>query len=75
MFGGRVVRLLVAPLLQALKKVIGDHEYLSYLQSFRYPLAGEFAMRTSVLSDIRIPSDWGLEIGVLSEIRRSYLVK
>ena len=75
MFGGRVVRLLVAPLLQALKKVIGDHEYLSYLQSFRYPLAGEFAMRTSVLSDIRIPSDWGLEIGVLSEIRRSYSSK
>jgi glucosyl-3-phosphoglycerate synthase len=69
---GRVTRLLVTPLLRALKKVCGDNEYITYLDSFRYPLAGEFAMRASVLSDIRIPSDWGLEIGVLSEIRRNY---
>ncbi|MDV7338629.1 glycosyl transferase [Terasakiella sp. A23] len=72
---GRVTRLLVTPLLRALKKVIGDHDYITYLDSFRYPLAGEFAMRTSVVSDIRIPSDWGLEIGVLSEIRRNYSTK
>ena len=25
-----------------------------------------------VLNDIRIPSDWGLEIGVLSEMHRNY---
>ena len=35
------------------------------------PLAGEFAMRTSVIPGIRIPSDWGLEIGVLSEVSRN----
>ncbi|NVJ92275.1 MAG: glycosyl transferase [Methylocystaceae bacterium] len=72
---GRVTRLLVTPLLRALKKVCGDNEYITYLDSFRYPLAGEFAMRASVVSDIRIPSDWGLEIGVLSEIRRNYSTK
>lgn len=70
--GGRVARLLVTPLLRALRKVCGDNEYINYLDSFRYPLAGEFAMRASVVSDIRIPSDWGLEIGVLSEIKRNY---
>ena len=47
-------------------------EYLEYLDSFRYPLAGEFSMRVDVFNDIRIPSDWGLEIGVLSEVKRNY---
>ncbi|MDJ0613931.1 MAG: glycosyl transferase [Rhizobiaceae bacterium] len=68
---GRVCRLLVSPLLMALQKTCGHHNYLEYLQGFRYPLAGEFAMRTSILPDIRIPSDWGLEIGVLSEVWRN----
>ena len=69
---GRVSRLLVTPLLRALKKVLGDMEYLEYMDSFRYPLAGEFSFRRDVLTDIRIPSDWGLEIGVLSEMYRNY---
>ena len=69
---GRVCRLLVTPLIRALKKVIGDREYLDYLDSFRYPLAGEFSFRKDVLNDIRIPSDWGLEVGVLSEMHRNY---
>ncbi|WOG28311.1 glycosyl transferase [Endozoicomonas sp. 8E] len=69
---GRVSRLLVTPLLRALKKILGPMDYLEYLDSFRYPLAGEFSMRTSVFNDIRIPSDWGLEIGVLSEVKRNY---
>ena len=42
------------------------------MDSFRYPLAGEFSFRRDVLNDIRIPSDWGLEIGVLSEMHRNY---
>lgn len=69
---GRVSRLLVTPLLRALKKVCGSLDYLEYLDSFRYPLAGEFSFRRDVMSDIRIPSDWGLEIGVLSEMTRNY---
>ncbi len=68
---GRVTRLLVSPLLIALKKVIGERDYIDYLRSFRYPLSGEFAMRTNILPDMRIPSDWGLEIGVLSEAWRN----
>ncbi|WP_415899248.1 glycosyl transferase [Neptuniibacter sp. QD48_11] len=69
---GRVCRLLVTPLLRALKKVFGEIEYLQFMDSFRYPLAGEFSFRRDVLNDIRIPSDWGLEIGVLSEMHRNY---
>ncbi|MBL3574723.1 glycosyl transferase [Rhodovulum sulfidophilum] len=68
---GRVSRLLVSPILLALKKTIGDRDYLDYLRSFRYPLSGEFALRTATLPDLRIPSDWGLEIGVLSEAWRN----
>jgi glucosyl-3-phosphoglycerate synthase len=42
------------------------------MDSFRYPLAGEFSFRRDVMTDLRIPSDWGLEIGVLSEMYRNY---
>jgi glucosyl-3-phosphoglycerate synthase len=69
---GRVCRLLVTPLLRSLKKIIGMDDYVEYLDSFRYALAGEFSMRADVVTDIRIPSDWGLEIGVLSEVKRNY---
>lgn len=69
---GRVSRLLVTPLIRALKATVGNSEYLEFMDSFRYPLAGEFSFRQDVLNDIRIPSDWGLEIGVLSEMHRNY---
>jgi glucosyl-3-phosphoglycerate synthase len=69
---GRVCRLLVTPLIRALKNMFGPMQYLDYMDSFRYPLAGEFSFRRDVISDIRIPSDWGLEIGVLSEMERNY---
>ena len=70
--GGRVTRLLITPLVSALQKLCGPNDYLSFLESFRYPLAGEFSLRTHLLPDLRIPSDWGLEIGVLSEVRRNH---
>ncbi|WP_286240516.1 glycosyl transferase [Neptuniibacter halophilus] len=69
---GRVSRLLVTPLLRSLKKILPGSHYLEYMDSYRYPLAGEFSFRRDVLNDIRIPSDWGLEIGVLSEMHRNY---
>ncbi|WP_417551414.1 glycosyl transferase [Marinomonas fungiae] len=69
---GRVSRLLVTPLLYSLKKVLGHLDYLDYLDSYRYSLAGEFSFRRDVMTDLRIPSDWGLEVGVLSEMYRNY---
>ncbi|MFW6219147.1 MAG: glycosyl transferase, partial [Bacteroidota bacterium] len=68
---GRVARILVTPLLRTLKKFFGSLEFLEYIDSFRYPLAGEFSMRADVTKTIRIPSDWGLEIGILSEVHRN----
>jgi len=67
---GRVTRLLMRPLLQAFGDVVGRHPYLSYLSAFRYPLAGELAMVTDLLRWIRIPGDWGLEVGLLFEVLR-----
>lgn len=69
---GRVYRLLVTPLILAMKMTLGTNSYLDYMGSFRYSLAGEFAMRSEVVGSLRIPSDWGLEIGTLSEMHRNY---
>lgn len=68
---GRVTRLFVTPLIRALKTSLGNNLFLDYLDSFRYILAGEFAMSTSLTRRIRIPGDWGLEVGVLAEVHRN----
>ncbi|MEJ2590072.1 MAG: glycosyl transferase [Candidatus Thiodiazotropha sp.] len=68
---GRVTRLFVTPLLRALRLMAGPMDYLEYMDSFRYPLSGEFAMSRDLASQVRIPSDWGLEVGLLSEVYRN----
>lgn len=68
---GRVTRLMVTPMIRALKKVFPANDYLDFLDSFRYILAGEFSMRSDILKTVRIPSDWGLEVGILSEVQRN----
>lgn len=68
---GRVTRLLVGPLLQAMERVLGPSDYITFMRSFRYPLAGEFSFRRSLIPELRISSDWGLEVGILSEMQRN----
>lgn len=68
---GRVVRLLYVPLIRALKVLLGALPLLDFLDSFRYPLAGEFGMRAEIIAGMRIPSDWSLEVGMLSEVHRN----
>ncbi len=68
---GRVMRLLVTPLLRALKSILGPHPFLVYLDTFRYPLAGEVAMDIDLVRRNRIPYDWGLEVGMLAEVFRN----
>jgi glucosyl-3-phosphoglycerate synthase len=63
------------PLIRSLEHMNGSIPFLRYLDSFRYPLAGEFAMQADLARVNRIPSDWGLEIGVLAEIYRNCSVK
>lgn len=72
---GRVVRLLVSPLLQALIALLGPERFLVYLESFRYPLSGEFAVTSNLAKSNRIPSDWGLEVGTLAEVYRNTALK
>jgi glucosyl-3-phosphoglycerate synthase len=67
---GRVSRLFVTPLIRAMAITFGGRGYLEYLDSFRYPLAGECAMTLEVAGSLRVPSDWGFEIGVLAEVHR-----
>ena len=68
---GRVMRLLVTPLLRALKSILGQHPYLTYMDTFRYPLAGEFSMDMDLVRRVRIPYDWALEVGMLAEVFRN----
>lgn len=72
--GGRVSRLLVTPLIRALQHSLDDQhqDYLRFMDSFRYPLAGEFSMRRDAMRGLRIPSDWGLEVGTLVEMLRNF---
>ncbi|MFM7463980.1 MAG: glycosyl transferase [Cyanobium sp.] len=69
---GRVSRLFVTPLIRALRRCVPPSRYLEFLVSFRYPLAGECAMRISAARRLHLPSDWGMEIGVLTEVFRDY---
>jgi glucosyl-3-phosphoglycerate synthase len=69
---GRVTRLLVTPLVRSLQQLTGQHGFLAFLDSFRYPLAGEFSMSADLARINRIPSDWGLEVGSLAEVYRNY---
>jgi glucosyl-3-phosphoglycerate synthase len=72
---GRVTRLFMTPLLRAMKSVLGPVPLLEYLDSFRYPLAGECSMTTDLARINRVPSDWGLEVGLLAEVYRNSSLK
>jgi len=72
---GRVTRLFLTPLVRALSQLVGHVPVLAYLDSFRYALAGEFAMYADLARSVRIPGDWGLEIGMLFEVYRNTAVR
>lgn len=72
---GRVTRLYFTPLVRALQKIVGYHPFLVYLDSFRYSLAGEFSLDVDLARVTRIPSDWGLEVGMLAEVYRNCVSK
>lgn len=72
---GRVVRLLVNPLVRALRLMYPKNEFIRFLASFRYPLSGEFSLTRNLARTNRIPSDWGLEVGTLAEVYRNTSLK
>ncbi|MFV0415964.1 MAG: glycosyl transferase [Chthoniobacterales bacterium] len=67
---GRVMRLMLTPLLRSLESIVGSHYFLLCLDTFRYPLAGEISVNMDTIRRCRIPFDWGIEVGVLAEIFR-----
>jgi glucosyl-3-phosphoglycerate synthase len=73
---GRVKRLLVTPLLLALKaKFVAPKdrrllELIEYLLQFNYPLSGEVAFGANVLGKLRFATNWGAEMFTLTEIYR-----
>ena len=68
---GRVMRLLVTPLIRSLESIIGPHPFLVYMDTFRYPLSGEISLDIDLARRTRIPADWGLEVGMLADVFRS----
>ena len=65
---GRVTRLFMAPLIRAMMRVLGPLPLLEFLDSFRYLLSGEFAMSVNLANVLRLPGNWGLEVGMLCEV-------
>jgi len=72
---GRVTRLFFTPLIRTLEKILGYLPVLVYFDSFRYPLSGEFSLHIDLARVNRIPSDWGLEVGLLAEVYRNCVSK
>jgi glucosyl-3-phosphoglycerate synthase len=68
---GRVTRLFFIPMIRSIIKILGNLPLLEYLSGFRYPLAGEFSLDVHLARINRIPSDWGLEVGMLSEVYKN----
>lgn len=69
---GRITRLFMNPILEALQeKLLHNSRFVSYLQSFSYPLSGEIAIYSDLAMRLRIPCDWGFELGLLAELYRN----
>jgi glucosyl-3-phosphoglycerate synthase len=68
---GRVTRLFVMPLIRSMQKIFGYTPLLVYLDSFRYPLAGEFAMTADLARANRMQGDWGMDFSLLTDVFRT----
>ena len=67
---GRVMRLLITPLLRAMEDLEGFSQTLLPLQFFRYPISGEVCLHRSAAGNVRFPSDWGVETGMMADVFR-----
>ncbi|MBW2650718.1 MAG: hypothetical protein JRC66_06880 [Deltaproteobacteria bacterium] len=73
---GRIKRLLLDPLLLALKRKFwesGEERFvrlIDYLLAFNYQLSGEVAFETNLLKRMHFATNWGIEIFTLIEVYR-----
>jgi glucosyl-3-phosphoglycerate synthase len=68
---GRVTRLFVIPLVRSLVRVLGHMPLLDFIDSFRYPLSGEYSMSFETAMNLPIESGCALEIGSPCELHRN----
>jgi glucosyl-3-phosphoglycerate synthase len=69
---GRITRLFMNPVLEAIQeKLLHKSKFVIYMQSFSYPLSGEIAIYSDLAMRLRIPCDWGFEVGLLAELYRN----
>lgn len=68
-FGGRVTRLYAIPILKVLAKYYP--ELFMGLNTLRYPLSGECAIRKDLLTNIKFPNNYSIEISVLQQVAHS----
>ncbi len=69
---GRITRLFMNPVLEAMQEKLEHRSrFISYLQGFSYPLSGEIAIYSDLAMRLRIPCDWGFEVGLLAELYRN----
>jgi glucosyl-3-phosphoglycerate synthase len=66
---GRVFRLLFQPLLRAWAD-LSPSPWTEFLQSLRYPLAGELCVRAATLRHLTFADGWGVEVKLLHELFR-----
>ncbi|MFC1822536.1 hypothetical protein ACFL9T_07500 [Thermodesulfobacteriota bacterium] len=73
---GRVKRLLLDPLLLALKRKFAESKedkmlrLIDFLLGFHYQLSGEVAFHVDLLKKMRFATNWGVEIFTLIEVYR-----
>jgi glucosyl-3-phosphoglycerate synthase len=67
---GRATRLFVIPMVRALVRTLGHLPLLDFIDSFRYPLAGECALSTGLAASLSVENGWGVEIGWLCDAYR-----
>jgi len=65
---GRVMRLMLTPLLRALRPLLPGNRLLEFLDSFRYPLSGEFAIDAQTAELVGFACDWGVDLGILASV-------
>ena len=67
---GRVMRLLLTPLLDAMDHLPGFEKSPGPLRFLRYPISGEVCLSRRVAASLRFPSDWGVETGMMADLPR-----
>ncbi len=67
---GRVTRLFMIPLIRSLIRVLGHTPMLDFIDSFRYPLSGEYSMSFDTAINLPVENGWAIEIGTLCELHR-----